>query len=203
MPRKCEILAWLRGRWMSMGRSASPLYARWRWGRFVFLARTLRLRSVGLLGRMVDRPRNPWGRFGFVWLGDVVVRTRAVMLLRAVVLGSRDLETLRLMVGSVGRAGPTLRVAQTLRSSLRVSCLLAIGRPCGALRSSGRWSWFCGWGEGPGGVVSGWRATPGWRRTRGGGEPEVVASPRRQRARGGVGDQAAGDPGRAGAGAMG
>jgi len=28
---------------------------------------------------MVGRQRNRWGRFGFVWLGVAVVRTRAVV----------------------------------------------------------------------------------------------------------------------------
>src|SRR3954452_6584146 len=85
MPRRCEISAWLRGHWMSMGQLASPLCARWRQGRFAFLARTLLLRSVGLPGRMVGRQRNRWERFGFVWLGVAVVRTRAQVRTRAVV----------------------------------------------------------------------------------------------------------------------
>src|SRR3954470_2797454 len=101
MPRRCEISAWLRGRWMSMGQLASPLCARWRRGRFVFLARTLLLRSVGLPGRMVGRQRNRWGRFGFVWLDVAVVPTRAVAPTLAAVLGAWDLETLLLMAAPV------------------------------------------------------------------------------------------------------
>lgn len=62
---------------MSMGPLASPLCVRWLLERFVFLARTLRLRLVGLPGRMVGRQRNRWGRFGYVWLGVAVAVTRA------------------------------------------------------------------------------------------------------------------------------
>ena len=60
------------------------------------------------------------------------------------------MERLLLMAAPVAPVGPTLRVAQAFISSRKASYLLGIGRPCGGLRSSERWSWFCGWAEDPG-----------------------------------------------------